>query len=188
MIGRMVRRRFAVMGGLAATLVVTGMGGSIVLADDDAHGHGKTFGAWLYEGTCDTLAASPLVQIGDLEIDDDGDAARDLALTPPAPSTIWTEDEDFNGTYASLAQRPHAVVVRASEDPASDAIACGEIANVPADNEAFGIDLKTVNGSGYTGIARFRVEPDDGGNEVEIAVGIWEGTSGATPMVGTPAA
>jgi len=188
--------RFAIGAGLAMTFALTGAGGSIALADhgDDHHddhsttGSTPSFGAWLYEGTCDALASSPLEDIGDLEADDSHDAERELALTPPAPSTIWSEDEDIHGTYASLTDSPHAIVVRASEAASSDVIACGEITHAAQGNDPFSIELRTVNDSGYTGQARFSVEQDDHQDEVKIVVGVWEGTSSATPASGTPAA
>lgn len=185
--GRMMGRGTKGLGlgiALALTVVVAGIGASDALAVQRGNDDGRSFGAWIYEGTCDALSSRPLDEIGDLEVE--RGMAQDLALTPPAPSTIYGEDEDIDATYASLARSPHAVVVRASEDSASDVIACGEIANVPAGDDPFSVELKTVNDSGYTGVARFALSDDD--DEVQVTVGIWEGTSSATPAAGTPAA
>ncbi|MGN6485383.1 MAG: hypothetical protein ACTHMX_13385 [Thermomicrobiales bacterium] len=172
--------RVAAGAGLAFVLGLTSvMGGSVAAGSRDDE---QELGSWIYEGTCDALASSHLIEIGGLEVqDDDDDDIRDLDLPSPVPSPIWIEDEDFEGTYASLTRSPHAVVVRATESESSKVIACGEIVNVPAGSDPFTVDLLTVNDSGFMGVARFRAQTWGSFDEVDVTVGVWKGTSVATP-------
>jgi len=180
MAGMKTTMRVAVGAGLAAVLGLTSViGGAVAASSRDDE---QEFGSWIYEGTCDALAASPLIEIGGLEVQDAGDDdIRDLDLPSPVPSPIWIEDEDIDGTYASLTRSPHAVVVRATEAQSSDVIACGAIADVPAGSDPFSVDLLTVNDSEFMGVARFRARTFGSSDEVDVTVGVWKGTSVATP-------
>lgn len=159
--------------------------GSDDKAGDDHGGHGGhgsddassggIFGAWVYEGTCDRLAASPLKEIGGLEQESDADDLAVLDLPDPVPSTVWMEDEDIDLTVSDLTATPHAVVVRASEDGRSAVIACGVVTNAPVGDAPFAFPLDTVGDSGYRGkvIVSSRID----NHEVDLVVGLWEGTS-----------
>lgn len=184
----MIRRSTSSLKGVAviaaAMLALTGFG-TTALADHGSDEHGshhddQEFGPWLYEGTCDSLSSAPLKEIGDLEQETDADDIARLHLPDPVPSPIWMEDEDVAMTVSDLTTKPHAIVVRATVDRASDVIACGVVTNAPAGDAPFSFPLATVNGSGYTGSVAVSSRIDT--HEVDLIVGIWEGTSAATPV------
>jgi len=170
-----IRQRIAVLGtsiGLLAASLAVPLAGHAAAADDHA------YGGWLYEGTCDQLAAKPLKDFGDLEVEKS--AARDLKLAPPAPDSIYSEDEDVDFTIGDLTGSPHAIVVRDSEDVSSDIVACGEITGTPESDGVLTVKLAPVNDSGVTGQARLEPKEDEKG-ETDIIIGVWKGSSDATP-------
>lgn len=174
----------------ATVLAMSGLAGSTGMAladkgnddkaeDDRGRQDGGGFGAWIYEGSCDALAPDPQQGIGELEQESDADDIARLQLQAPVPSPIWLEDEDVSMTTADLISTPHAMVVRVAADATTDAVACGDVGRGGAG--AFSITLHTVGDSGYMGSVRFVPETDDGGPELDVIVGLWEGTSVATP-------
>lgn len=171
--------RMGLVGAGVAALGLSLIVAPSVGAQDDA----MSFGAGIYEGTCDSPGDRAVFDIGDLEADDD-DNNGTLAGTPVS-GPVYSEDEGLSATLDDLTGQPRVVLVLASEDANAPAVACGEITGEP-DGDHLSVDLEPVDDSGVSGVATFGPpEPgDDDGDRSEVEVQV-RADGG---MVGTPSA
>lgn len=172
----MMKQKMPLMLGVAAALALV-LGGAAAQDDD------RSFGAGIYEGTCDSPGDQAVFDIGDLETDEDD---PNTMMGTPVASPVYSEDEGLSAPLDDLTGAPHVLLVRESEDANAPVAACGEITG-DANGAELVIQLEPVNDSGVSGVATFGPpEPgDDDGDQSEVTV---EVTMDDGEMMATPSA
>ena len=146
---------------LGATLVASAGSG-----DDDT-----SFGAGIYQGSCDIPGDRADFDIGDLEADDDDDAATPKIGGTPVAGPVYAEDEGLSASLDDLTSNPYVVVIRQSEAADAPIVACGAITGEQT-NDELRVTLDPIDDSGVSGLATFGPADarNDDGDQTEVDV------------------
>jgi len=173
------------LAGAAGLSFLLALGGSAAFADDNDPT------AYLYEGSCDTIADAKVVD----EIDDLDPRDADLVWTligngqdQPSDLIGTKDDSDSRNDVQALVDGDYAIVVHQKESRSSAMLVCGDVDGEVKDGTIL-FELGQVEESGFEGRALIQPdhEDDDGDLELEFAIGVYPAGS-VDPMVGSPPA
>jgi len=105
-----------------------------------------------------------------------GTPASDMSMGTPAADAfgmgVATSETIVQAALEDIIAGGHAINVHESAENIGNYIACGDIAGTPDDSGELGIELATLNESGYTGTAVLR---DNGDGTTTVSITLMQG-------------
>lgn len=169
---------------LAGTMMIGGT--AATLAQDTEPAPDVLHPAHVHAGTCEDLNPNPIHPLTDItprlnEGDDEEANEPQGALT--APRVLYSET-DVEMSLEDMLAESHAINVHESQENIQTYIACGELGGVVVDDDGdkLTVGLRSVNDSGYTGIAILEADGDNTNIKVYLAEPAVEQDPAATPV------
>jgi peroxiredoxin len=155
------------VGAIASVMMLAGA--ALMPATAQDAGDERRLAAYVFAGTCDTVASQPVAELGALERD--ADAARAMAEAAGVdPESAWGVEGHVAPALDDLRASEHVVAIREDRGDATPIVACGPI---EGDGAAVDVALKAFGDTGLAGLARIetiqRVRAT-----TRVAVGVWE--------------
>lgn len=169
---------------LAGTLLLGGSG--IALAQDDTETTGPAFPNHIHAGTCDDLDPNPVAPLTDItpwlnDTDDETENSPQGVLTAPH---VYRSETDIDLSLEDILAESHSINVHESAENIENYIACGEIGGVVVDDDGdtLVVALRSMNDSGYHGIAFLEADGDSTNVKVWLAEPVTTNEPDATPV------